>query len=640
MCGIQKYSKLPALMHISFLSNLSSSSLPKGWRTAVFFSLVLTTDVAFFYLTGRVLFSGGITPLEVIIFLLFSLTFSWISVSFWNAVLGFFLILLNTDITSLQGLKTSRFIPLALSSKTALVMPIRNEDPKKAVSCLGTTLNSLTLTNSLSAFDAYILSDTDKPDLLQSEKDLCKQLNQNLSTDINLYYRHRTLNAGHKAGNIADFCQRWGNNYDFMIVLDSDSIMEGDTLVELVSLMELNPRAALIQTVPIPTNQNTLFGRILQFSSSLYAPLISWGQSFWYSNGANYWGHNAIIRMGAFIETCGLPALPGKPPFGGEILSHDFVEASFLKRAGWDLFLLPHLKGTYEMVPGDVLSYVKRERRWAQGSLQHLQLVVAKNIHFMNRIHFLMGAMGYLSSLLWLCLLLASTIYILSLQTGTTFFFLEPYFPSAILTTGSWEPVLSPLLITGCVLFLPKLLSLTVSIIMIRKDLGKIPLLLLSFLSEIIFAILLSPILMFYHTAFILKFLTGGTTSWEPSEDRDVEISWKTAFRSTSFITVSCLIWASLIMLYSPLFFLWMLPVFMGLALANPIICLTTDPALLQWSQRFKLFSMPRGHVSPKMDTSFGDSLPKMKNLQLHSSVSLEPPVENPSMMLKQKLTW
>lgn len=519
-------------------------------------------------------------------------------------------------------------------------MPVRNEDPERAMACLATTLNSLALTSSPSSFDAYILSDTDQVDLLQSEKTRCQELEQTLPIAINLYYRHRVLNVGHKAGNIAEFCQRWGSNYDFMVVLDSDSIMEGTTLVELVSLMELNPQTGLIQTAPIPTNQTTLFGRILQFSSSLYGPLISWGQSFWYSNSANYWGHNAIIRMSAFIETCGLPSLPGKPPFGGEILSHDFVEASFLKRAGWDLFLLPHLKGTYEMVPGDLLSYVKRERRWAQGSLQHLHLVVAKDIHFMNRIHFLMGAMGYLSSLLWLGLLLASTAYILSLQAGTTFFFLEPYFPSIKLTSGSWEPMLSPLLITGCILLLPKLLSLTVSLIAILKNPREAPLLVLSFLLEIIFAILLSPILMFYHTAFIFRFLTGGTTRWEPSEDRNTDVSWSRAFGSTLFISIICLIWASLIIWYSPLFFLWMLPIFMGLALANPIICLTTDRGLLQWSERLKLFSILEGHVSPGVDISFDDYLPQATDPKQHSSVSLEPPMENPRMMLKQNLTW
>ena len=639
MYGIQKYPKRPALMRFPLLSNLSFLKSTKNWRTTSFFALVFATNLAFFYLTGRVLFSNGITPLEIVIFLLFSLTFCWISISFWNAVLGFFLICLKIDITSMQGLKTSNITPPAIKSRTALVMPVRNEDPDRAMACLATTLNSLALTSS-SSFDAYILSDTDQVDLLQSEKSRCQELKQTLPIAINLYYRHRVLNVGHKAGNIAEFCQRWGSNYDFMVVLDSDSIMEGTTLVELVSLMELNPQAGLIQTAPIPTNQTTLFGRILQFSSSLYGPLISWGQSFGYSNSANYWGHNAIIRMSAFIETCGLPSLPGKPPFGGEILSHDFVEASFLKRAGWDLFLLPHLKGTYEMVPGDLLSYVKRERRWAQGSLQHLHLVVSKDIHFMNRIHFLMGAMGYLSSLLWLGLLLASTTYILSLQTGTTFFFLEPYFPSIKLTSGSWDPMLSPLLITGCILFLPKLLSLTVYLIATLKNPREAPLLVLSFLLEIIFAILLSPILMFYHTAFVFRFLTGGTTNWEPSEDRDTEVSWSRAFRSTLFISTTCLIWASLIIWYSPLFFLWMLPIFMGLALANPIICLTTDRVLLEWSERLKLFSILEGDVSPDVDISFGDYLTQMKDPKQHSSVSLEPPMENPRKMLKQNLTW
>ena len=610
-----------------------------SWRTIFFFTLVSITNVAFFYLTGRILFSDGITPLEIVIFLLFSLTFSWISISFWNAIVGFVLLLLNVNSASLQGLKTTNIVSTPLASRTALIMPVRNEDPEKTMTYLAATLHSLALTHSSSSFDAYLLSDTNERNILPLEKNLCEKLNYELEGNIQLYYRHREVNTGHKSGNIADFCQRWGKNYDFMVVLDSDSIMEGATIVELASLMEQNSKAGLIQTVPTPINQTTLFGRILQFSSALYSPLTSWGQSFWYANNANYWGHNAIIRVGAFTEACGLPHLPGELPFGGEILSHDFVEASLLKRAGWNLFLLPHLKGTYEMVPGDILSYVKRERRWAQGSLQHLQLVVAKNIHFMNRIHFLMGAMSYLSSVLWLCLLIASTGYILSLETDSTFFFLKPYLFHNDFISASWKPTISPLLITGCVLFLPKMLSLTVSVFQARNSIKKIPLLMLSTLLENIFAILLSPILMFYHTLFIFGFVSGATAKWEPSEEREVEITWKRAFESTGFISISCLMWASVILWFSPIFFLWMLPIFIGLTLSNPIICLTTKPSMLQLFESFKLFSDPRGNKSATMIETLTDSWKHQNHLQHNSKDSTKPPLENPTAMPTQKLT-
>ena len=140
----------------------------------------------------------------------------------------------------------------------------------------------------------------------------------------------------------------------------------------MVRAMQANPRTGLIQTIPIPVRQTTFFGRFVQFAAVLYSPMLATGLAFWQTDAANYWGHNAIIRMRAFIDHCGLPTLPGKAPFGGDILSHDFVEAALLRRAGWDVFLLADLEGSYEEVPCNIIDYAKGDRRWVQGNIQHL----------------------------------------------------------------------------------------------------------------------------------------------------------------------------------------------------------------------------------------------------------------------------
>jgi len=614
---------------------LTTGNQSKNRRGIIFFGLVLITTLAVSYLAGSVLSSGGITPLEVLILVLFSLTFCWISISFWNAVIGTILMLFGIDDTELHNIKKSKSGPGSLNSKTALIMLARNENPEQTLDCLRSTLQSLIETEQYACFDAYLLSDSDDKKLCTTEEILCESLSQSMPKGINLYYRNRKDNTGHKAGNIRDFCQRWGKNYEFMVILDSDSIMEGKTLIELSSLMELNPTTGLIQTVPQPINQKTLFGRILQFSSGLYGPVVSWGQTFWYSNSSNYWGHNAIVRTSAFTDSCGLPNLPGEPPFGGEILSHDFVEASLLKRAGWDLFMLPHIKGSYEMVPEDMFSYVKRERRWAQGSLQHLRLLGSKNLHFMNRIHFLMGAMGYLSSVLWMSLLISSTIYILSLETGASFFFLAPFLPLSDFSENTSKYMLSPLLITGYVLFLPKFLSFMVAIIQYHKSFKEILLIALSTIAETIFAILLAPILMFYHTAFILGFLSGGKINWNPSQERETAVSWKSAFTNTAFITISCIVWVTPILWYSPSFFLWMLPVFIGPALANPIVCLTTRRGPLKWTDKLNLFL-----ISPvTFPTILKYDVERTKATKPTSTAaSIRPPLENPTIMPTQSV--
>jgi len=254
------------------------------------------------------------------------------------------------------------------------------------------------------------LSDTTKLDIAQRERNQWKQFTDRIG-DLSkqTFYRRREKNLHRKVGNIAEFLQRWGKNYDHMIVLDADSVMSGTCLLRMVRTMQANPRAGLIQTVPIPVRQTTFFGRFVQFAAVLYSPMLATGIAFWQTGAANYWGHNAIIRVQAFLDHCGLPTLPGKAPFGGDILSHDFVEAAMLRRAGWDVFLLADLEGSYEEVPCNIIDYATRDRRWVQGNIQHLGILDAGGLHPISRLHFLLGATAYISSLIWLLMLVLST---------------------------------------------------------------------------------------------------------------------------------------------------------------------------------------------------------------------------------------
>ena len=136
-------------------------------------------------------------------------------------------------------------------------------------------------------------------------------------------------NIGRKAGNIAEFVRNWGGAYDYMIVLDADSIMSGQSLVTLAQTMDAHPTVGIIQTLPLLAGRETLFARLLQFAVRVSGPMFGSGLTFWQLGESNYWGHNAIIRMRAFADHCSLPRLPGSPPFGGEIMSHDIVEAAF-----------------------------------------------------------------------------------------------------------------------------------------------------------------------------------------------------------------------------------------------------------------------------------------------------------------------
>ena len=305
--------------------------------------------------------AAGISLLEIVILALFLPTFSWISISFWNALLGFGLQLSRRDPLTLAVLDRAHPGGASIRSRIALVMPVHNEDPSRVMSALGATLGSLGRTGQDRWFHTFLLSDTNDPEIITREETAWEALCRKLDFPDRMTYRRRRENSGRKSGNVADFCERWGDEFDLMVVLDADSIMGGDALVELVQIMEANERAGLLQTVPLPARQGTLFGRLLQFAACLYSPLHATGQTFWQGDAANYWGHNAILRLGAFREHCRLPVLPGHPPLGGEVLSHDFVEAALLRRAGWQVYLIPWLEGSFEEVPENAIDYARRD---------------------------------------------------------------------------------------------------------------------------------------------------------------------------------------------------------------------------------------------------------------------------------------
>ena len=569
-------------------------------RRWLFFGLVGGTTLVGIGMMLDIVQDNGITVLGMAILVLFAVTFNWISIAFWNAIIGFVLKVLQRDPLSLQRAPEPLNPDRPIGSRTALVMPVHNEDPRQVMNGLAAMLRSLNRTGDGKRFDVYLLSDTTAPAIARMEEAAWTILRQQLGHPGRLYYRRRTANIGRKAGNIADFCQRWGSRYDFMVVLDADSIMSGSAMVELVRTMEANPRAGLIQTVPIPAHRTTLFGRLLQFAGCLYSPMLATGQSFWQTDAANYWGHNAIVRVGPFVEHCRLPVLPGRPPLGGAILSHDFVEAALMRRAGWDVYLLPSVGGSYEDVPGNILDYATRDRRWTQGSLQHLRLLPARGLHNMSRLHFLLGAMGYVSSLLWLLMLLASTAYIVSPPLRSARF-LDGYqiFDDGLLPWASPTQIVSLLAVTILLLFLPKLLALTLALARHRQLFGGAGRLLLSGLLEMLFAVVTAPLMMMYHTRFVVSVLSGHDIKWESQVREGRPVAWREAWSKTVGVTAVGVIWAGLTCYYSPTFFVWLTPIFAGLLLAAPLVRWTSSRSAGQWTLSWGLFLVPSETVPP-----------------------------------------
>jgi membrane glycosyltransferase len=380
-----------------------------------------------------------------------------------------------------------------------------------------------------------------------------------------------------------------------MIVLDADSLMQGDTMVRLAALMEANPRTGLIQTHIVPAGRETLFARMLQFSSRLTGVVLSMGNSFWQTSEANYFGHNAILRVSAFAECCRLPVLSGRPPLGGEILSHDFVEAAFLRRGGWYCWLLPELHGSYEELPTNLLDYAVRDRRWMQGNLQHARLIAGPGLHRMSRLHLGMGIFAYLASPLWLAMLMLSSAMVVDHQlTGDIYFgptrTLFPLWPQY-----HWPEIHGLLGMTLVLLLGPKLLALSLRLWSTRsvRRFGGRAALVLSFLFETAFSTLLAPVMMLFHTTFLIQILAGSAVGWPPQVRGDRGMEWRQALQRhighALFGLAALAALGALVPDYVP----WILPVVTGLLLSVPLAVLSSRRAMGLAARRLRLFVTP-----------------------------------------------
>ena len=366
------------------------------------------------------------------------------------------------------------------------------------------------------------MSDTTDPDIWVHEEAAFQAVREHEELGSRIFYRRRSSNSGKKAGNVADWCRRWGANYEYMLVLDADSLMTGEAVVKLAQIIEKNPDFGLVQTVPISIGRNTLFARLQQFAGRLYGPMLATGLAFWHRGVSNFWGHNAIIRTRAFIESAGLPVLPGKPPFGGQILSHDFVEAALLNRAGWRVCMVPDLAGSYEEIPPGLIDFAMRDRRWAQGNLQHSRVLFASGLHWVSRVHMAMGIMAYVSALFWLLFLV--TALALTLQS----IYIPPqYFSEGIpffhFPMQDSERSLELLLLTLGVLLLPKLFAYLLAIMDTRqrRGFGGALTLLAGVLIETVLSSLFAHIMMLLQSTAVADVFRGRDSGWKPQRRDD-----------------------------------------------------------------------------------------------------------------------
>ncbi|MDB5930773.1 MAG: glucans biosynthesis glucosyltransferase MdoH [Polaromonas sp.] len=499
---------------------------------------------------------------------LFALLTAWVVTGFMTAMMGFY-VTVRGDAHTLSAKKVQHHT-LDPSVRTAIIMPICNEDVRTVFAGLRATCESVALSGHVRNFDVFVLSDSNDAAIIKAERAAWEALRGQLASQpdqpqIEVYYRLRKRRTDRKAGNVADFCRRWGKDYRYMVVLDADSVMSGDCLVSMAKLMEANPRAGIIQTATQAIGHVTLHARAQQFGSRVTGRLFTLGMQFWQMGESHYWGHNAIIRIEPFMQHCALAHIKGTGGMSGSIMSHDFVEAALMRRAGFHVWLVADLIGSYEQQPPDLLAELQRDRRWCQGNLQNSRLIAEPGIHPVHRSMFGTGAMAYLSAPLWLCFMTLGTALWLS---GSPMVSDWNVLPGELVSLWAW---------TLCMLFLPRILGLAAVLINRQQAAyGGTASLLRSALLETLIALLQAPIRMVAHSLFVVVALTGLKLEWKSPPREAAAVPWRHALRQLAPMSSVIVVLAVGIALIDATALVWLLPVGLPLLLAIPMTVLTS----------------------------------------------------------------
>jgi membrane glycosyltransferase len=570
---------------------------PMAWELAanrrrLVFMLLTVLSTA----TAATLFAG-VQPehssawLQTAQLVLFTLLSAWVVTGFVTALMGFW-VSLRGDAHTITAASV-RDHAMNPAARTAIIMPVCNEDVATVFAGLRAICESLAATGHARQFDVFVLSDSFDPAIAAAERRAWEALRAALAAQadlppIEVYYRLRTRRTHRKAGNVADFCRRWGKDYDYMVVLDADSVMSGSCLVSMVKLMEANPRAGIIQTATQAIGHATLHARAQQFASRVTGRLFTLGMQFWQLGESHYWGHNAIIRVEPFMKHCALAPVKGTGGMSGGIMSHDFVEAALMRRAGYHVWLVSDLNGSYEQQPPDLLSELQRDRRWCQGNLQNARLMAEPGIHRVHRAMFAIGAMSYMSAPLWLAFLtLGTTLWV----TDSAAVPLWHAVPAEL--RGLWMWTLS-------MLFLPRVLGVVAVFLKgEQKHYGGGAALLRSAAMETVLALTQAPVRMLGHSLFVLVALTGWKLEWKSPPREASGVTWSEAAARLAPMTVVIGLLGLGVAALNPAALVWLAPVALPLLLSVPLTVATSHVELGSWMRARAVLLVPEESWSP-----------------------------------------
>ena len=522
------------------------------------------------------LHNGG-TPLHYLFLVLSTISFAWVAFGAANAAIGACSLLFGSGGDSITPAPAGT----PMDARTALLFPIYHEDPEAIAGNIRDLVRDIHARGATAQFAFFVLSDSQTEDDRVREREIFSRLASDIGDQVTLVYRNRSRNIGKKAENIADWVRTHGGGYDFFIVFDADSVISVETLMRLVATIEAHPDTALVQTVPRLFKGETVFSHLQQFANNVFGPLGAAGLAAWQGASGNYWGHNAIIRTRAFADSAGLPTLAGDAPWGGHVQSHDFIEAALLRRAGWRIALVTSLEGTLEQSPPTLVEHVVRDRRWMQGNLQHAKILGASGLTPVSRLHLMMGIVTYVSSTIWLLVILVGLCLMWLEQQRVVSYFdrTKSLFPN----WPTYDPAAALQLLgaTMLIVLIPKFLGLALAIGRLVRDrlfLRRGTDLLTHWILEVLHSVLIAPVSMLNQVKAFVELLLWQDSGWKPQTRAGMIIPLGQAVRFHRFhvivgvllgVAAASLSWYALA---------WLTPVVLGLVLSPLVTWVTSRP--------------------------------------------------------------
>jgi membrane glycosyltransferase len=557
------------------------------WRRIAFALLVAASVAAMLGLMAYTLGDGGLDIVDGLMLACFAVTLPWSAIGFWNAAIGFALMRFSDPAARVASWARPGCGSTAIAGRTAILVCTRNEDAARLQGNLGEMLAGLIATGAAPHLHLFVLSDTSQPDFAAAEQRMAADLESRFGAVLPITWRRRPANPGFKAGNIRDFCQRWGGDFDFALVLDADSFMSPAAMLRLIRVMAANPRLGIVQSLVVGRPSVSPFARVFQFGMRLGMRSYTLGSAFWQGDCGPYWGHNAIIRLAPFIARCALPVLPGEGPLSGHILSHDQVEAALMRRAGYEVRVLPEEGGSWEENPPTLLEFIRRDLRWCQGNMQYWRLLATPGLRAVSRCQLGLAILMFIGSPAWVLLVALATFRGLLIATPDPVFRPETGMLLFVLAMG--------------MTFAPKIASILD--ILARPGaadgFGGTARFLASAVLETVFFAVLAPIMAVAHTVFIGGLAVGRAIGWTAPVREHHRV---TVAAAAQRLWVQTLCGAGLLawfVVMAPGALGYGIPFFAPLMLAIPFAVLSARADFGAALQRLKLAAIPEEVAPP-----------------------------------------